>query len=105
MTQPAALSATDFIKAAKSLKCDVSAIRAVAEVESRGAGFVWFEDESEYRPKALFERHIMYRRYKTKHGSSAALEAVRQYPASSTPAQAATSAAQPSTAALPKPAS
>ena len=41
-----------FIDAAEDLDCDVAAIKAVAEVESRGDGFL-----DDGRPKILFERH------------------------------------------------
>lgn len=46
------LNEADYVQAAALLKCDVPAIKAVAEVESRGAGFL-----SDGRPKILFERH------------------------------------------------
>jgi hypothetical protein len=46
------LNEDDYQQAADLLKCDIAAIKAVAEVESRGAGF--FPDG---RPKILFERH------------------------------------------------
>lgn len=46
------LSDEDFCRAAKRLGCSVAAIKAVAEVESRGDGF-----DSQDRPKILFERH------------------------------------------------
>ena len=42
----------DYVQAAALLKCDVLSIKAVAEVESRGAGFL-----TDGRPKILFERH------------------------------------------------
>lgn len=46
------LSDEDFCRAAKRLGCSVAAIKAVAEVESRGDGF-----DAQDRPKILFERH------------------------------------------------
>lgn len=46
------LNEADYVQAAALLKCDVPSIKAVAEVESRGAGFL-----SDGRPKILFERH------------------------------------------------
>lgn len=46
------LSESDYVEAAALLKCDVPAIKAVAEVESSGAGFL-----KDGRPKILFERH------------------------------------------------
>lgn len=42
-----------FEKAAQRLGCEVAVIKAVAEVESRGDGFL-----KDGRPKILFERHI-----------------------------------------------
>jgi hypothetical protein len=45
-----------FQAAAESLGCEVAAIQAVAEVESRGDGFL-----PDNRPKILFERHIFSR--------------------------------------------
>ena len=47
----------DFVGAAKLIGCDDAAIKAVAEVESRGAGFLPTGE-----PKILFERHIFSRR-------------------------------------------
>ncbi|WDP90360.1 MAG: DUF3380 domain-containing protein [Desulfobacter sp.] len=41
-----------FAHAAEDLACDIAAIKAVAEVESRGDGFL-----DDGRPKILFERH------------------------------------------------
>jgi peptidoglycan hydrolase-like protein with peptidoglycan-binding domain len=46
------LNDDDYQQAAKLLNCDIAAIKAVAEVESRGAGFL-----PDGRPKILFERH------------------------------------------------
>lgn len=46
------LNENDYKEAAALLNCDVAAIKAVAEVESRGAGFL-----PDGRPKILFERH------------------------------------------------
>src|SRR6185436_13915177 len=46
------LNEGDYQQAADLLKCDIAAIKAVAEVESRGAGFL-----PDGRPKILFERH------------------------------------------------
>jgi len=46
------LNEDDYIAAAALLKCEIAAIKAVAEVESRGAGFL-----PDGRPKILFERH------------------------------------------------
>lgn len=46
------LEESDYTRAAAALQCDVPAIKAVAEVESRGAGFM-----PDGRPKVLFEGH------------------------------------------------
>ena len=50
------LQECDFVVAAKMLNCEVAAIKAVAEVESAGGGFL-----SNGRPKILFERHYFHR--------------------------------------------
>ncbi len=47
------ISESDYQDAARSLACDVAAIKAVASVESRGRGFL-----SSGRPKILFESHV-----------------------------------------------
>jgi len=46
----------DYINAAKELGCEVAAIKAVAEVESPGSGFL-----PSGEPKILFERHRFYK--------------------------------------------
>ena len=53
---PTKLTEADYTSAAKSLKCDVAAIKAVEEVESSGDGFL-----SDGRVKILFEGHQFYR--------------------------------------------
>lgn len=50
------LTLADFEAAAKKLGSSVAAVRAVADVESNGAGFL-----PDGRPKILFERHVFYR--------------------------------------------
>lgn len=50
------LTEGDFKEAARGLRCDIAAIKAVAEVESSGDGFL-----SDGRIKVLFEGHIFYR--------------------------------------------
>lgn len=50
------LQEQDFQDAARRLRCDVPAIRAVAEVESSGSGFL-----ADGRPRILFEGHIFSR--------------------------------------------
>jgi N-acetylmuramidase/LysM domain len=47
------LTEADYQRAAKTLGVNVAAIKAVAEVESTGAGFL-----ADGRPKILYERHI-----------------------------------------------
>jgi peptidoglycan hydrolase-like protein with peptidoglycan-binding domain len=54
--QPQLLTDEDFKAAAQLLKCDVAAIKAVAEVESSGNGFL-----SDGRVKILFEGHQFYK--------------------------------------------
>jgi len=56
------LTEQDYVDAAEALGVDVPAIKAVAEVESRGDGFL---DTDE--PKILFERHIFHRLTKGKY--------------------------------------
>lgn len=46
------LTEQDYKNAAADLKCEVAAIKAVAEVESLNGGF-----QSDGKPKILFERH------------------------------------------------
>ena len=48
---------SEFDRAASILACDVAAIKAVAEVESRGQPFL-----DDNRPTILYERHIFSRR-------------------------------------------
>lgn len=55
------LSEDDYQRAATKLNVDVPAIKAVAEVESRGDGFL-----ADGQPKILFERHIFHRLTKGK---------------------------------------
>lgn len=55
------LTIQDFEKAAKLLNCQVAAIRAVSEVESKGDGFY-----SDGFPVILFERHKFYKYTKGK---------------------------------------
>jgi hypothetical protein len=47
------LKPEDYAQAAKDLGCELAAVKAVTEVEARGAGF--FPSK---RPKILFEAHI-----------------------------------------------
>jgi N-acetylmuramidase/Putative peptidoglycan binding domain len=54
---PAPLRDQHYESAARDLGCTVAALRAVAQVESAGGGFL--EDR---RPKILFERHIFHER-------------------------------------------
>src|SRR5215471_5616840 len=46
----------DFVRAAKALDVSVAAIRAIAEIESAGRGFL-----PDGRPQILFEAHIFHR--------------------------------------------
>ncbi|MDM0116137.1 N-acetylmuramidase family protein [Variovorax sp. J22R133] len=50
------LAEGDFADAAQALGCEVAAVKAVAEVESRGGGF-----DAMQRPKILYERHVFAR--------------------------------------------
>lgn len=80
MTKPLSLSDCDFKVAARRLRCDESAIRAVSDVEARGAGFLWDANAKEWRIKILFERHIMYRLLEKKSGRDFALNKVKIHP-------------------------
>ncbi|HEM7896871.1 TPA: DUF3380 domain-containing protein [Burkholderia cenocepacia] len=53
---PRHLTDADLQRAADRLQVDLAAVRAVNEVESKGAGFL-----PDGRPVILYERHIMYR--------------------------------------------
>lgn len=50
------LSEQAYTLAAQALGCEVAAVRAVAEVESRGNGF-----DAQRRPTLLYERHVFSR--------------------------------------------
>lgn len=58
---PAPLTNADFERAAAKLGCSVPAIRAVAQVESLGGGYL-----PDGRPKILFERHKFHKYSKGK---------------------------------------
>lgn len=79
-TQPMTLIDCDYKVAARRLRCDEAAIRAVSDVESRGAGFLYDADDKIWRIKILFERHIMYRLLEKKLGRDEALAHVRNTP-------------------------
>lgn len=55
------ISEQQFIDCARTLHVEVAAIKAVAEVESRGAGFL-----AGGKPKILFEPHIFWRQLRVK---------------------------------------
>ena len=59
------LTESDFKEAAKLLNCDIAAIKAVAEVESSGNGFL-----SDGRVKILFEGHQFYKHTKGAYAES-----------------------------------
>lgn len=59
------LTENDYINAAKELGCEVAAIKAVAEVESSGSGFLPTGE-----PKILFERHRFYKYTNGKYAGS-----------------------------------
>jgi peptidoglycan hydrolase-like protein with peptidoglycan-binding domain len=62
---PTPLRDADYEKAAKNLHCTVAAVRAVAQVESAGSGFL-----ADRRPKVLFERHIFHARTGGKYSAA-----------------------------------
>lgn len=55
MTKPK-ITDDDIRRAALETHCDIASMKAVAEVESRGEGFL-----ADGRPKILFERHVMFK--------------------------------------------
>lgn len=59
------LTDADFARAAKELNCEVAAIRAVAEVEAAGAGFL-----PDGRPTILYEAHVFHKESGGKHARS-----------------------------------
>jgi N-acetylmuramidase len=59
------LTNEDFARAAKELNVEVAAIRAVAEVEAAGAGFL-----ADGRPAILYEAHIFHAETKGKHANA-----------------------------------
>lgn len=59
------LTEQDYINAAKQLSCEVAAIKAVADVESAGDGFL-----SDSSPKILFERHKFYKHTNGKYAKT-----------------------------------
>lgn len=79
-TKPMTLIDCDYIVAARRLRCDEAAIRAVSDVEARGAGFLYDNDAKQWRIKILFERHVMYRLLEDKNGRDKALSEVSTHP-------------------------
>ncbi|CAM8541161.1 N-acetylmuramidase family protein [Klebsiella pneumoniae] len=69
------VSAADYQHAAGIIGCSVYAVQAVATVESNGDGML-----PDGRPKILFERHVMYQRYKATVGQAQADIAVLKWP-------------------------
>lgn len=59
------ISEAEYMDAAEAIGCSVAAIKAVAQVESRGSGF-----DREGRPKILFERHWFRRLTKRQYDES-----------------------------------
>jgi hypothetical protein len=59
------LTDADFARAAQALNVEVAAIRAVAEVEAAGAGFL-----PDGRPSVLYEAHIFHKHTKGAHGAA-----------------------------------
>jgi hypothetical protein len=59
------LTDADFARAAKELNVEVAAIRAVAEVEASGSGFL-----PDGRPAILYEAHIFHKHSKGAHAAA-----------------------------------
>lgn len=69
------LTETDLVQAAQELKCELAAVKAVNQVESRGTGFT-----KSGKLKVLFERHIMYKKLYAKMGLPRANALGQMYP-------------------------
>lgn len=69
------LKPSDYVSAASSLDVSMAAIRAVAEVEARGSGFM-----DGGHPVILFERHVMYRQLVEKFGKARANALAAEHP-------------------------
>jgi N-acetylmuramidase-like protein len=65
MADEQTLSTADFQRAAKALNVEVAAIRAVAEVEAAGAGFL-----KDGRPAILYEAHVFHKETAGKHAGA-----------------------------------
>lgn len=61
----ATLTDEDFARAAKALNVEEAAVRAVAEVEAAGQGFI-----ADGRPAILYEAHIFHGETKGKHANA-----------------------------------
>jgi len=61
----ATLTDADFARAAKELNVEIAAIRAVAEVEAAGQGFL-----PDGRPAVLYEAHVFHAQTKGKHAAA-----------------------------------
>lgn len=72
---PQALSEQDFIRAATELNAPLSAVKAVASVESNGSGFL-----SGGRPKVQYEPHVMFDRLTKAFGSTRANAELAKHP-------------------------
>lgn len=72
---PNSLTETDYKSAAQTLGVQFAAIKAVASVESNGAGFL-----ADGRPKILFERHVMYAQVTQKLGAAKANDLAAKHP-------------------------
>ena len=69
------LKESDLMAGAKRLGVSVNVIKAIAEVETQGAGFL-----ANGKPKILFERHRMYFYLNKKYGKTKANQLMAQYP-------------------------
>lgn len=72
---PKTLKPSDFVSAASSLDVSVAAIRAIAEVEAVGTGFM-----DSGHPDVLFERHVMYKQLREKFGLARANALAKEHP-------------------------
>lgn len=70
-----ALTLDDFKRAASALDVPLAAIRAFAEVESNGSGFI-----DGKRPKVQYEPHIMFKRLTANKNYAVAQAAAKKWP-------------------------
>ncbi len=71
------LTDADFERAAAALNCEVAAVRAVAEIEAAGRGFLAPDGPFGGRPQILYEAHIFHRQTNGRHAAARDRRGVR----------------------------